>query len=103
MWARPQLQVDHLVGDHHGAGAELPTQGAHGARGEHLAYAKGAQGPEVGPVGDAVRREAVVLAVPRDEGHAPPVQLADDEVAAGVAERRAHPHPLGVVEEGVEP
>ena len=80
------------------AGISEPT--AHGR--EHLADADGAQRPEVGPVVDPVRREAVALPVPGDEGDPPALDLADHDVVARVAERGGHPHPLGVVEELVE-
>ena len=42
------------------------------------------------------------LAVTSDEGHPSPVDRADDQVIARVAEGRVHRMPFGVLEEGIE-
>src|SRR5439155_8916048 len=62
--------VDELVRYDEAARAEFGPQAADGARRDHLARAHRAQRPQVRAVGDAVRREAVVAAVARQEGDA---------------------------------
>src|SRR5262249_61058948 len=62
-------------------------QGSGGAWGKHLADTQRAQGPEVGPVGDAVRREAVITAMPGQECDPPPGHVTDNDRVAGRAER----------------
>ena len=80
--------VDELVGDDERAGPEVRSQPADRARGQHLADAERAQRPEVGAVGDLVRRESVVATVPGQEGHPAVADRADDDRVA-TAGRRA--------------
>ncbi|GAA3409160.1 hypothetical protein GCM10018952_08900 [Streptosporangium vulgare] len=95
--------VDDLVGDDQGAGADLGAQGADRAGGEDLADAEGTQGPQVRPVGDPVRGEAVVAAVAGHEGDRAPSDPADGDDVAGRAVRRGDLDLCGVVEQGVKP
>ena len=94
--------VDQLVRDDQVARCDSVPEAADRARRQHLAYAERAQGPRVRAVGDGVRREVVVRAVPRHEGDPPTGHLADRDRRRRVAVRRLD-HVLGRVgEERVE-
>src|SRR5262249_28745316 len=56
--------VDELIRQYEGARPELRPQTTDRAGSQDLTYSDVAQGPDVGPVRDAVRREAVVPPVP---------------------------------------
>src|SRR5215469_10911097 len=79
--------VHDLVGDDERARLVSAGQRADGARRQHLADTERAQGPQVGPVRDPVRREPVIPAVPGQERHLPASDLADHDRVAGRAER----------------
>ena len=94
--------VDVLIGDDERAGAEFGFEGANCTRREHLADTQRAQRPEVGAVVDAVWREAVVGAVPRDERHLAAGDHADDRGFARRSERRTDLHAARIRQERVE-
>ena len=100
----PARAVDELVGQHECARPELGAQPPDGARREDLAYADRAQRPQVRPVGDAVRREPVILAVPGKESDRPAVDLGDRDRVGRSAVRRVDMvlarHRRGGVESG---
>ena len=67
----PRCPVDELVGHDQRAGSGSRAQRTDRAWREHLPDAQRPQRPQVGAVGDPVRREAVVASVSRQEGDAP--------------------------------
>ncbi len=101
VWPPPGA-VHDLVGDDDGAGPVLGLERPDRAGGEDLADPDGPQRPEVRAVVDAVRREAVALAVAGDEGDAAPLDLTDDEGVARAPEGCVDLDRLVVVEELVE-
>jgi cellulose synthase/poly-beta-1,6-N-acetylglucosamine synthase-like glycosyltransferase len=78
-------------------------QRADGAGRDHLPHPDRAQRPQVGAVGDAVRREPVAAAVPRQEGHPPPGHLPDHHRVAGHPERGLDRDLVDGLEELVQP
>jgi hypothetical protein len=71
--------VDQLVGDHERPRPQLGPQAADRARRQDLAYAQRPQRPQVRLVRDAVRRMAVIPAVPGEERDRPTGQLGDGD------------------------
>jgi hypothetical protein len=94
--------VDELVGYDEGAGLGLRLEPSHGTGSQHLFDAEGAQGPEVGPVVDPVRRELVTRPVAREERDRPTRDVTDRDRRRRVAVRRAHLDARRALEELVE-
>src|SRR5450755_1255476 len=94
--------VDDLVGDDERPRAERWGQRADRAGGDDLPDAERTQRPQVGLVGDAMRRETVVPVMARQERHAPPGDLAYRDRVARRPERGIDLDLFGGVEELVE-
>src|SRR6185369_3890584 len=98
----PGRTVNELVRQHERARSELRAQSTDRARGQDLPYAERAQGPQVGPVRDAVRGITVVAPVAGQERDAPAADLGDGDPIRGIAVRRGDVVLFRPVEQAVE-
>src|ERR1700722_16585283 len=87
----PPGAVHKLVRDDQRAGAVGRGERAHRARRQDPPNPERAQRPQVGAVGDLVRREPVVLAMPGQEGDPAALDLADEHRLARLTEWRLYP------------
>src|SRR5262249_45304377 len=94
--------VDELVADDERAELELRAKRAGGARADQATDAELPHRPDVRAVRHLRRRQLVLPAVAREEGHALSAELADDERRRRFAVRRLDLDLLDVVEERVE-
>ena len=94
--------VHELVGDGQPAGAVRGVERAHRGRGQDLPDAQRAQRPQVGPVRDLVRGEAVITAVPGHERDLPARHLAGHDGVAGHAVGGVHADLVGGLQELIE-
>ena len=94
--------VDDLVDDHEVAPTDLGVQRSRGARREHRPHAQLPQRPGVGPVGNTMRGQRVVAAVPGEERHPPGAHGADRQRRRGRAERGVDCELVDILEQRVE-
>ncbi len=80
--------VDQLIGQHERTDPELGPQRPDGRQRDHLPHPDFAQGPEVGPVGHPMGREAMIDPMPRQERDLDPGQRPGRDGRARGAERR---------------
>ena len=69
--------VDELIADDELAELEVGLQRARGVRADDAAYPELLHRPDIGPVGDPVRRELVPAAVAREKGDSGSLDFAD--------------------------
>src|SRR3990172_9555160 len=95
--------VHVLIADHEVTRPDLGLQAAHRAGAEDPRAPQRLQRPDVGPVVDPVRRETVVLAVPREERDAAPGDLPQGDHGARGTVRRLHAVLFCAIDQGIEP
>ena len=94
--------VDELIDDDELTGMDVRLQRARRARRDDRAHTELVHRPDVGPVGDAVRRELVPASVAREERDPAIADGADRDRSGRRAVRGVERDRLDVVEEGVE-
>ena len=95
--------IDELVADDERAELEVGAQRARRARPDDPPDADLAEGPEVGAVGDPVRRQLVLRAVPRQECDLLAAELAEGDGRGRLPVRRVELDGLDALQERVEP
>ena len=91
VWS-PERAVDELVRHDHVTRPDLLAHRAARADADDLAGPEEAETPQVRPIGYLRRQQPMAPAMPGEEGHAAPLERADDDGIRWFAERRGRTH-----------